>query len=45
MLIYSYNYPCASKENNSVKEMNYLYSYRKARNYAFKQKFFDYEVN
>lgn len=40
MLIYNYDYPCASKEKDSVKEMNYIHSYSKARNYAFKQKFF-----
>lgn len=32
MLIYNYNYPCASKKSGSVKEMGYKYSHMKARN-------------
>lgn len=32
MLIYNYNYPCASKKSGSVKEMGYKYSRMKARN-------------
>lgn len=32
MPIYNYNYACASKKSDSVKEMGYIYSYMKARN-------------
>lgn len=39
MPICNYNYPCHSKKSDSVKEMGYIYSHMKARNYAFKQKF------
>lgn len=39
MPICNYNYPCPSKKSDSVKEMCYIYSHMKARNYTFKQKF------
>lgn len=39
MPICNCNYPCPSKKSDSVKEMCYIYSHMKARNYTFKQKF------